>query len=261
MSRSKRGLFCLILGLCLTASPAWGKLPLHAGPPPELREKNRFLGLASLGQGYNIQQEKTLTGVIEAVNIADSTFGVASYLVEITIRGKSQKLCLAELAPYWYIHGQHFNLPKGEKIKVRGFLKPEGDNYRMLATAIISNERTLKLRNKLGMPLWSITPQTNSRFLDKGAAGVVSQPVRESGSIAPEVETQRPKDYGPPQWAPQELPWWLAWIAQLLGMGISLLGGPESTLLIMLGLLGFVMIRTYSSKRSWHSLKLKHDKS
>lgn len=261
MSGLKRGLFCLILGLCLAANPAWGKLPVRAGPPSEFREKKRFLGLAPLGQGYNIQQEKTLTGVIEAVNIADSTFGVASYLVEIAIRGKSQKLCLVELAPYWYIHGQHFNLPKGKKIKVRGFLKPDGDNYRMLATAIIRNERTLKLRNKLGMPLWSVSPQPESRFLSKGRAGLVSQPVQGTGSIAPELETQRPEDYGPPQWATGDLPWWLAWIAQLLNFGINLVGGPKSALLIMLGLLGGALIHTYSSKRSWRSLKFKHGKS
>jgi len=256
--RSNRGLFCLILGLCLAASPVWGKLPAP-GPPPELRERARFLGLAPLGQGYNIQQEKTLSGVIETISIADPASGVASYLVEITIRGKSQKLCMAELAPYWYIHGQHFNLPKGKKIKVRGFLKPEGDNYRMLATAIIRDERTLKLRNKLGVPLWGASPQPASRFLDKEGAGV-SQPLRGTGVIAPELETQRPKDYGPPQWEPEELPWWLAWIAQLLGFVINLVGGPKSALLIMLGLLGFVLIRSYSPKKSWRNLKAKQGK-
>lgn len=258
MFKSSRWLLMLISGVFLSTNIAWANFPM-AAPPPSMRGKPRFLAAGSLEAGYDIQKEKTLAGVIEAISTSKSGSNLSNYMVEITLRGKSQKVCMVELGPYWYIQSQHFKLPKGGKVKVKGFVKPEGDNYRMLATVIINADHILKLRNKMGVPRWGIKPQLRDRRLSDNKVAV-NQPSQSLDDDTPAPDTERPADYGPPQWE-EELPWWLAWIAQSLNFVLGLMGGPGSALLIMLVLLMGVLIRSFTpKKRHWRHIKAKSSK-
>ena len=260
MAKSVRQLsYAVLFALLFVARPLYAELP--SGPPEKILNKARFLGLTSAGQGYDISKERTLTGVIEEIGTVSGKADVPSYMVEITIRGKSQKTCRVELAPYWYLQSRHLALPKGSKIKVRGFLRPDGENYHMLATAVISDKGILPLRNKVGIPVWQIKPKIEVGVKARAALSR-RKVVTVTGDISPEVSSQRPLDYGPPQWEQAQMPPWLAWMGETLDRLLNLVGGPQWALLILLGILLIVMIRSLNSRRrSWRAIKAKHAKN
>ncbi len=212
-----------------------------------------FLGKINLtGVGYSAET-RTLAGTIEKIN---TTRGSNS-TVEILIRGRSNKVCRVELAPYWYIYSKHFKLPKGEKVKVRGFLKREGDSYRMLATEVIYNDNSLKLRNKQGTPLWGnhlppVTPKKRPIKID-----FLSQKKKNPAQRSHTPEEQKPRlphIESVPPWLQKEIPESLASYYKKLKQ----LNQTEIGLLSIVAVSLCIMLNTFRTKSNWQKVNEKH---
>lgn len=63
------------------------------------------------------------------------------------------------LGPSWYIDSKHFSFAKSDEISVTGsLLKSEGTRI-LIAREVVKDGKTLTLRDKQGVPLWSRSRQ------------------------------------------------------------------------------------------------------
>ncbi len=67
-----------------------------------------------------------------------------------TLETEDGQQYLVRLGPWWFWARQGYNLQKGEWVEIRGFLKG-----RLLFPRVIhTSKQTIRLRDKVGFPLW-----------------------------------------------------------------------------------------------------------
>lgn len=260
MSRQKRLIFFLVLAVIYVVAPVWAdkstfRQPKNADSGPLISK------FAPQMNHFNTRELKTLAGEIESIEVKAGGTTVSNRIVEISVRGKSKKVCKAELAPYWYIYSKKFNLAKGDKVKICGFLKKDGENYRMLVTEIISGKEILELRSDVGVPLWGTRRLIDVGIDKKGQRGSHKEGGPDvQGRVSTEQHKERPSDFGPSElWKEKEVVEKLNWFVKTFNILVNKVGGPATALFILFLLLVVVMLRTFRTKSTWEKVKYKHE--
>ena len=80
-----------------------------------------------------------------------------SYGVRITVRAEDSKNVSIELAPGWWLDEQGLRFVPMDRIEVIGARSPEA-RQRVVAWEVHAPDRSLRLRDTNGQPLWPARP-------------------------------------------------------------------------------------------------------
>ena len=101
---------------------------------------------------YDVKSETKVTGTVEDVQQFTGRHGWAG--VHLTLKTDAGTVDV-HAGPAAYLEKQQFSFAKGDSIEVVGSqIKQDGKDV-MLAREITKDGKTLSLRNKNGLPLWS----------------------------------------------------------------------------------------------------------
>jgi hypothetical protein len=101
---------------------------------------------------YDAAAEVTLRGAVEEVTQHKGRMGRTGTHLLVNFDGRSMAV---HLGPTSYLERNNFAFAKGDQVEVTGSKVRMGDADVLLAREVKAGDRTLKLRDAQGMPLWS----------------------------------------------------------------------------------------------------------
>lgn len=104
------------------------------------------------GRLYNPETVVTVSGEVQ--NVETRTFGPSGFGLLVLSLKTDKETISVNVGPEQYVASQGFKFEKGDKIEVKGSkVEIRGENV-ILAAEIKKGDKTLKLRDENGMPLW-----------------------------------------------------------------------------------------------------------
>jgi hypothetical protein len=110
------------------------------------------------GRRYDPQTVQTITGKVTAVDSLGSEKGPGFGWRRITVQTDQEAIPVI-LGPAWYLEQQKFTLGPGDSLEVRGSRVTVEERPYLIAAEVKKGKKTLKLRDKDGLPLWSGRPR------------------------------------------------------------------------------------------------------
>lgn len=110
------------------------------------------------GRRYDPQTVQTITGKVTAVDSLASGKDPGFGWRRVTVQTDLEALPVI-LGPVWYLEQQKFTLSPGDSLEVRGSRVTVEERPYLIAAEVKKGKKTLKLRDKDGLPVWSGRPQ------------------------------------------------------------------------------------------------------
>ena len=101
---------------------------------------------------YDTSTEVTMKGTVEKVESQIATMGWNGTHLLVNFDGRSMEV---HLGPTSYLERNNFAFAKGDQVEVTGSKVRMGGADVLLAREVKAGDRTLKLRDAQGIPLWS----------------------------------------------------------------------------------------------------------
>lgn len=102
---------------------------------------------------YNQKTVETISGEVVSVDIITPMKGMC-YGVHLMVKTAKETVSI-HLGPGWYIENQDTKIEPKDKVEVTGSRITLEGKPAIIAAEVKKGEKTLKLRNKKGVPLWS----------------------------------------------------------------------------------------------------------
>lgn len=102
---------------------------------------------------YNLNTLDTISGEVMSVEKITPEKGMA-YGVHLMVRTHKEAISV-HLGPGWYIENQDINIKTRDKIEVKGSRVSFEGKPAIIAAEITTENGTMQLRNKNGIPVWS----------------------------------------------------------------------------------------------------------
>jgi hypothetical protein len=99
----------------------------------------------------------TLEGTIVAVSLREAPRGTAGG-VHLALETADGTWMDVRLGPAWFLESKGFELAKGDALRVKGDVVDSDGSSFLVAREIEKGERTLRLRDDGGVPLWAGGP-------------------------------------------------------------------------------------------------------
>ncbi len=110
-------------------------------------------GGSETGPMYDPDTVTTLRGTASTVTVVPSRGGRRGGMhLALASGGQATDV---HLGPTWYLQQEGFDLAKGDSIEVTGSMIGEDGERFLIAREIRKGEKTLKLRDEQGIPVWS----------------------------------------------------------------------------------------------------------
>ncbi len=106
---------------------------------------------------YNPSTVKTVSGTVTAVDQIASGRG-RFYGIHIMLKTGNEVLSI-HLGPAGYLEQQGMNIQKGDTITVTGSQVTVQGEPAIIAAEVRNGSRTVRLRDNIGKPLWSLGPR------------------------------------------------------------------------------------------------------
>jgi sporulation protein YlmC with PRC-barrel domain len=146
--------------------PVLGYVPPQPGPAPETESQMPESGAGITAElTFNPAVIRTVTGTVIGVgktSLRVAGGGEARENLSLRMRTSDNRVITIYLGPRDYIAQQDFYAVNGDKITATGSETTAGGQSLLLATQVMSNGRTLRLRDADGRPLW-LQPSSTSR--------------------------------------------------------------------------------------------------
>jgi hypothetical protein len=110
------------------------------------------------GRRYDPQTVQTVTGKVTAADSLGSGKGPGLGWRRITVQTDQEAIPVI-LGPAWYLEQQKFTLGPGDSLEVRGSRVTVEERPYLIAAEVKKGKKTLKLRDKDGLPVWSGRPR------------------------------------------------------------------------------------------------------
>ena len=109
------------------------------------------------GRLYNQASEETVTGKVTAIEqtVSKHRFG---YGVHLQLQCGNEDISV-HLGPAWYLERNGLALAVGDTLQIVGSRITLQDGPALIAAEVKKGEKTLRLRNSQGIPLWSGGPR------------------------------------------------------------------------------------------------------
>jgi len=122
-----------------------------------LQASSQTVDTSRSGRLYNPASEQTVTGQIVAIQRmeAQHRFGYGLHLV---LKVGEEELPV-HLGPGWYFERNDFPIAEGDTLQVTGSRITLEDGPALIAAELRKGDKTLRLRNEQGIPLWSNSPR------------------------------------------------------------------------------------------------------
>jgi len=141
----KIGLVCGIVSMFVLALSVWAQSGLE-GDVPRLH----------YGKMWDAGTVGTLKGQVAAVERYVPGRGGTAYGLRLTMKTDRETISVI-LGPAWYIEAQQFKFEPGDTVEVKGSRMSVQGQPAMIAAEVKKGDKSLKLRNETGNPLWSNT--------------------------------------------------------------------------------------------------------
>jgi hypothetical protein len=106
------------------------------------------------GRMWDTRTVETLKGEVVAVEQYVPGRGGTVYGLRLTMKTESETVSVV-LGPAWYIEAQHFKFEPKDKLEVNGSRMSVQGQPVLIAGEVKKGDKSLKLRNETGSPLWS----------------------------------------------------------------------------------------------------------
>jgi hypothetical protein len=106
------------------------------------------------GKMWDVDTVETLKGEVVAVEKYVPGRGGTVYGLRLTMKMDSETVSVI-LGPAWYIEEQHFKFEPRDRLEVKGSMMSIQGQATLIAAEVKKAEKSLKLRDEAGIPLWS----------------------------------------------------------------------------------------------------------
>jgi hypothetical protein len=106
------------------------------------------------GKMWDARTVETLKGEVVAVEKYVPGRGGTVYGLRLTMKTDSETVAVV-LGPTWYIEDQSFKLEPKDGLEVKGSRMSVQGQTTIIAAEVKKGDKSLKLRNEAGSPLWS----------------------------------------------------------------------------------------------------------
>jgi len=137
------GVLCGIISVFVFALTVWGQ-PTSAGDGSRTH----------YGKMWDARTVETLKGEVGAVEKYVPGRGGTVYGLRLTMKTESETVSVV-LGPAWYIEAQHFKFEPKDTLEVNGSRMSIQGQPVIIAAEVKKGDKSLKLRNEAGSPLWS----------------------------------------------------------------------------------------------------------
>ena len=110
------------------------------------------------GRQYDPQAVQTITGKVTSIDSLASGKGARFGWRRVSVQ-TAQEAIPVILGPAWYLEQQKFTLNPGDALEVRGSRITVEERPYLIAAEVKKGKKTLKLRDKDGLPVWSGRPR------------------------------------------------------------------------------------------------------
>jgi hypothetical protein len=141
----KTGLLCGIISVFVLALTVWAQSGAGGDAPRLHFGKMWDTGTVGILKGQVVAVEKYVPGR-----------GGTAYGLRLTMKTDSETVSVI-LGPAWYIEEQQFMVEPGDALEVKGSRMSVQGQPTMIAGEVKKGDKSLKLRNETGNPLWSNT--------------------------------------------------------------------------------------------------------
>jgi hypothetical protein len=139
----KIGLLCGIISMFVLALSVWAQSG-SGGDAPRLH----------YGKMWDAGTVETLKGQVVTVEKYVPGRGGTVFGLRLTMQTDSESVSVI-LGPAWYIEAQQFKFEPGDTLEVKGSRMSAQGQPAMIAAEVKKGDKSLKLRNETGNPLWS----------------------------------------------------------------------------------------------------------
>ena len=110
------------------------------------------------GRRYDPQTVQTITGKVTAVDNLTSGKGSGVGWRQLTLQTNQETIPVI-LGPAWYLEQQQVTVNPGDALEVRGSRITLEERPCIIAAEVKKGEKTLKLRDQDGLPVWGGRPR------------------------------------------------------------------------------------------------------
>lgn len=112
---------------------------------------------------YNLSTVRTIRGTVQSVDDSHRMAGTSMEELRLHVKTDDGNTMMIHVGPRSYVDRQNISFREGDAVTITGSLTKAGRHEAIVASQIQTADKTLRLRDQSGKPLWSLEPSGSER--------------------------------------------------------------------------------------------------